>query len=72
MRGTIEWVILNCLQQNPSKRPASAAELRQRLEAHESFGRWTAKGARGWWAGRQRGVARVRRAGTPGVPRNSG
>jgi serine/threonine-protein kinase len=45
----LERVILDCLAKDPDKRPHSAAELRQRLEACAGVGRWMQRSAEKWW-----------------------
>jgi serine/threonine-protein kinase len=46
----LEAVVLDCLQKDPSRRPAGARDLRRRLEACADFGGWTEAAAREWWA----------------------
>jgi serine/threonine protein kinase len=45
----LELLLLECLEKDPSRRPAGARELRRRLEACAAFGGWTDDAARGWW-----------------------
>jgi hypothetical protein len=46
----VDLVHLDCLQKDPSRRPAGARDLRRRLEACADFGGWTEEAAREWWA----------------------
>jgi serine/threonine-protein kinase len=45
----LEALLLECLEKDPSRRPAGARELRRRLEACAAFGGWTEDDARAWW-----------------------
>jgi eukaryotic-like serine/threonine-protein kinase len=45
----LEEVLLRCLEKDPRRRPASAAELSSSLKAL-SLGEWTQADARRWWA----------------------
>jgi serine/threonine-protein kinase len=45
----LETLLLDCLEKDPSRRPAGARELRRRLEACAAFGGWTEDHARTWW-----------------------
>jgi serine/threonine-protein kinase len=45
----LETLLLDCLEKDPSRRPASARDLRRRLEACAAFGGWTEDHARAWW-----------------------
>jgi len=45
----LEAVILACLAKDAAERPDDAAELRRRLEACASHGRWSSDDARAWW-----------------------
>jgi serine/threonine-protein kinase len=45
----LEQLLLECLAKDADQRPASAAELRRRLEACGDFGSWSDDDARAWW-----------------------
>lgn len=45
----LEHVVLDCLEKDPLDRPASAAELGQRLARCVDAGTWSAADAEGWW-----------------------
>jgi serine/threonine-protein kinase len=48
----LEAVLLDCLAKEPSRRPESAATLRQRLRSCQDFGGWSEGAAREWWTER--------------------
>jgi hypothetical protein len=45
----LEDLVLACLEKDPARRPSSAQELAQRLEATGLASEWTAERAREWW-----------------------
>ena len=45
----LQAVLLACLEKEPSKRPESAAVLRERLRSCQAFGQWDGEEARRWW-----------------------
>jgi serine/threonine-protein kinase len=45
----LEELILQCLEKDPAKRPASVTELRSRLRALKLSAAWTPERAEGWW-----------------------
>jgi serine/threonine protein kinase len=45
----LEQVIMDCLEKDPSRRPASAAQLAQLLSACSVQERWTPERAERWW-----------------------
>jgi serine/threonine-protein kinase len=47
--GDLEALLLECLEKDPSRRPAGARGLRRRLEACAAYGGWTEDDARAWW-----------------------
>jgi serine/threonine-protein kinase len=53
----LEAVILQCLEKDPSRRPAGAHDLRRLLESCQDFGGWTSEKARGWWEGHREALA---------------
>jgi hypothetical protein len=53
----LEAVILQCLEKDPSRRPAGAHDLRRLLESCQGFGGWTSEKARGWWEGHREALA---------------
>ncbi|MHC4236111.1 MAG: serine/threonine-protein kinase [Planctomycetota bacterium] len=48
----LESLIMRCLEKEPERRPRSADEFSDVLEACEAAGRWTQERARAWWADR--------------------
>ncbi len=46
----LENLIMRCLEKEPERRPQSADEFADALEACEAAGRWTQKRARTWWS----------------------
>jgi serine/threonine-protein kinase len=55
----LEDVILACLEKDPAIRPRDARELRDRLEACESYGRWKVEHATSWWRMHAQGAPRA-------------
>jgi serine/threonine-protein kinase len=45
----LQAVLLACLEKEPSKRPESAAVLREKLRSCQAFGQWDGEEARRWW-----------------------
>jgi hypothetical protein len=45
----LEEIVMACLEKEPARRPSSAQELAQRLEATGLAREWTAERAREWW-----------------------
>ena len=60
--AALEAWVLGCLQKDPDRRPASAAEAAARLEGCGLGADWTRETARAWWTARGRDLASARRA----------
>ncbi len=54
----LDALVLSCLEKEPSRRPASAAQVLARLALHEESRRWTNDEARAWWQAHASEVAR--------------
>jgi serine/threonine-protein kinase len=61
----LEAIVLEALEKDPARRPASMREFGERLAACDDVAPWTEADAAGWW--RERG-AQLRRAGTVQAP----
>jgi len=59
-------VLLDCLAKDPAERPASASDLRDRLEACDGAGSWKQRAAEMWW--KAHGPALVTRRTRPPAP----
>ncbi len=55
----LEDVLLRCLEKDPARRPSSAAELAELLEA-TAVGEWSQDQARAWWAAHGAALAATR------------
>ena len=53
----VDAFVLDCLRKNPNDRPQDAAELLERITAHNLAGRWSNSQARAWWQARLPGLA---------------
>jgi tRNA A-37 threonylcarbamoyl transferase component Bud32 len=60
--AALEAWVLGCLQKDPDRRPASAAEAAARLEGCGLGVDWTQETARAWWTAKGRDLAAARRA----------
>jgi serine/threonine-protein kinase len=48
--GSLERVILQCLEKDPARRPETARKLAELLAACDGVGTWTQKEAERWWS----------------------
>jgi serine/threonine-protein kinase len=60
----LEALLLACLEKDPTRRPATAGDLRGALRACQTFGGWDEEAARAWWSERSL-LLRERRAASP-------
>ena len=58
--AALEAWVLACLEKDPARRPASAAEAAARLERCGLSGEWTPAEARDWWVEKGRSLAAPR------------
>jgi serine/threonine-protein kinase len=49
----LERVVLECLEKDPGRRPESAEELMDRLDACDDVEPWNTEDARTWWRRRK-------------------
>jgi serine/threonine-protein kinase len=45
----LESLLMDCLDKDPGRRPATATELQRRVRACRAYGAWDPERARGWW-----------------------
>lgn len=67
--GSLERVILQCLEKNPAGRPETARKLLDLLAACEGAGTWTQKEAEPWWSTHMPGKGAYRAAVAGNEPR---
>ena len=60
--AALEAWVLACLEKDPARRPATAAEAAARLERCGLAGEWSPAEARSWWVAKGRALAAVRGA----------
>jgi serine/threonine-protein kinase len=61
----LEQLLMSCLEKEPERRPQTAAELAERVEACSSAGDWSAREARAWWLRNAARVAAMRQRPAP-------